>query len=381
MSGTPILDLEKDPPAPRSRRVGTAIGLLIGAAIGIAAEHSGLMPGVSGLWWIPALYFAIAIHELGHLIVGKLVGMAPGGLAIGGFVMVKSGDHWNVRFDYRRIFGGGMAKPLPVNGEFRIGRYAWMVAGGPVASLLLTAAFGIAYALRGDGGEWIGCFLLVSGFVTVISLLPFSAGVNRTDGARLWLLLTQPERSRAWMAVVMVQAEDARGVRPREWDGDLVARMLAGSPSDPEQPWRQLLAFYRCMDQGDDETALEHLEKALAASGHCGIVVRQALFLTAAEVCAEPWGDAARARVWRERAVKLRKPEFTCCTDAAIATCEGRYEEALREIAKARAYLAKRRLASGLARFGRERLDEMEKAVSGPSAQNLREEVQSSGVL
>ena len=159
------------------------------------------------------------------------------------------------------------------------------------------------------------------------------------------------------MAVVMVQAQDANGVRPRDWDADLVRQILAGPPTDNEQPWRQLLASLRCSDEG----CLQHLETALASSASCGKAVRQALFLTAACDCARVRGDAARARAWRERALKLRKPESASSTDAAIAMCEGRYEDALRDNAAARAWLAKRKVDSGIARMAREQLDRMER--------------------
>jgi hypothetical protein len=322
----------------------------VGAAIGLSLTRFNL------LLFLSCVYIAISIHELGHLIAGKLVGMAPGGLMIGGLTFMKSGDRWTFRFQWEGLFGG-LAKPLPVNGEFRPSRYAWMVAGGPLASLLSTLVFWLTYG----GGEWTGCLLFWSGFFTVISLLPFSAGVNRTDGARLWLLIRHPERSRAWMAVVMVQAQDANGVRPRDWDADLVRQMLAGEPTDNEQPWRQLLASLRCSDQGDEAGSLEHLESALASSGRSGKVVRQALYLSAACECARLQRNADRARIWRERGLKLRKPETTSSTDAAIAMCEGRYEDALRDIAAARAYQTKRRLDSGIARFAKEILDKMER--------------------
>ena len=350
MTETPILDLEKDLPAPHTRWPGVVVGLIAGPITWV------FLASVSPLLWVPSVYIAITVHELGHLIAGELVGMPPDGMMIGGFTIRKSGDRWTFRLHWEGLFGG-FAVPLPVKGEFRIDRYAWMVAGGPLASLLSTVVLGMVYA----GGEWSACLLFWSGFVTAISLLPLSVGANRTDGARLWLLLTQPERSQAWMAALMVQAQDAHGVRPRDWDADLVRQMLAGAPTDNEQPWRQLLASLRCSDEGNDEGSLPHLEKALASSAHCGKALRQALFLSAASTCATVQGDAARARTWRERALRPRKPESTSSTDAAIAMSEGRYEDALRDIAAARAWLAKRKVDSGIARMAREQLDRMER--------------------
>src|SRR5580700_9679454 len=126
MSATPILDLWKDPPAPRASKWPWMFGLAVGAGIWfVPASLSDSLPGFNPLVWIVGFYIAIAIHELGHLTAGKMAGMAPGLLSIGGFVLTKSGDHWNFRFDRRQIFGG-MAGLLPHRGDFRVAAFAWM---------------------------------------------------------------------------------------------------------------------------------------------------------------------------------------------------------------------------------------------------------------
>jgi membrane-associated protease RseP (regulator of RpoE activity) len=69
--------------------------------------------GFNGFLILPALYVTVAIHELGHLAAGRTVGMRPGAIMIGGVAIFKSGAHWGIRFDYRCMFSGGGAKPLP----------------------------------------------------------------------------------------------------------------------------------------------------------------------------------------------------------------------------------------------------------------------------
>jgi hypothetical protein len=71
------------------------------------------LPHLNGFLLLPALYVAIAIHEAGHLLVGRIVGMPPGTLIIGGIHIFRSGQRWLIRFDYRRIFRGGFSKVLP----------------------------------------------------------------------------------------------------------------------------------------------------------------------------------------------------------------------------------------------------------------------------
>ena len=374
MQATPILDLIQDPPAPRISRV----GLLIGAAIGLGFVFlpdslTGMMPGFNLLLWLPCLYIAICVHELAHLAAGIAAGMPPGGLVVGGFVMLKSGDHWTFRFDRRRLLGGGLAVPLPEKGKFNVAGFAWMVAAGPIASVLSVLVCWLAFLKYGSGDwDWIGSFFWASA-VGLLSLIPMSSGMNKSDAARLWMLWTKPEQSRAWMAAVAVQAESTAGVRPRERDSALVEQMLQMPPDGAEGIFRHIMAYYRRLDEKNDQAACEHLESALAASAKSGKAVRQLLFLEAAEVNGLIRHNAAHARTWLERAVKLRKAESIACVKGSIAMCEARFEDGLREIAEARAFIVKKKLDSGLARFAKERLDDRERqcrdALSAPAAE------------
>jgi hypothetical protein len=320
------------------------------------------LPGFDVLLWVPCLYVMIAIHELGHLAVGKITGMAPGGLVVGGFVIMKSGNHWSFRFNWRRALSGGLAVPLPAKENYRLRDFAWMVAAGPAASLLSALLCWLAFLKYGSGTlDWIGSFFWAA-LVGLLSLIPISAGLNRSDAARLWMLLRQPDEARAWMAAVAVQAENANGVRPREWDSTLVEGMMSVAQPGAGRIFPELMAYYRNLDERNESAALEHLESALAASAKSGKGVRQVLFFEAAEVNALLTRNSVNACKWRERALKLRKPQSGACADGAIAMCEGRFEDALRDIAAARAFIVKKKADSGLARFAKERLDERERA-------------------
>ena len=361
MSATPILDLWQDPPSPRASKWAWMIGLAVGAGVlFVPASFSDSLPGFNPVVWMFWFYIAIAIHELGHLAAGKMAGMAPGLLSIGGFVLTKSGDHWNFRFDRRQIFGG-MAGLLPDRGDFRVAAFAWMVATGPIASVLLALACWTAYVRFGSGTwDWIGSACWAS-MVGLLSLIPMSSGLHKSDAARLWMLLKHPGAARAWMAAASVGTDNAKGVRPREWDPEMVEQMLAEVPDGSAKIGPELMAYYRRLDERNEPAAREHLENALAASAKSGKAVRQALFLEAAEVNALMTGNATKARTWRDRALRLRKPESIACVDGAIAMCEGRYDDAIRDIAAARAFMTKRKLDSGLARFAHERLNDRER--------------------
>ncbi len=343
----------------------TLIGFILGlaiAAVGILEDQHKLpgwdWPGFNGLLFIPALYAAIAVHELGHLVAGKLVGLDTGGIAVGGFVFMKSGNNWTFRFD-RHIWTGGFFKPLTRSADFHPSRYAWMIAAGPLASAALAAVCVWAFVHSGNGpwkclGTLFWCALLT----LMLTMLPFSSGLNKSDGAQILGLLRDPERARSWMALLSFQTEEVRGLRPREWDAQLFERLLAIDAKGREFPYCQLMAFYRRVDEGCEPAALQHLENALARSLGSGKLFRHVLYLEAASASARIRKRPDQARIWRDRSCKLRRPRSLHAVQAEIAMCEGRYLDAAQDWEAAISYVIRRRLDSGLIRFAKEKWTE-----------------------
>lgn len=369
MATTVIFDLQEALP---KRISDTWIQLLIGFFLGLLLALSPLRKlgyGFNGFLFVPALYVAIAFHEIGHLVAGSLVGMPPGALVIGGIVIFKSGDRWLIRFDHRRIFGGGLAKALPQKDDLRLTAFAWMAGGGPIASLLFLVSCAFLESRYGDGKwAWIGTLFWTGLLITIGPLVPFSSGLNKSDGARLWMLMRRPGQCRSWMALWAVQTEETRGVAPADWDAEIVSQMLMTDPSAGEYPYVQLLAFYRCMHEKKQQVALEHLENALARSARTTKLIRQITFLEAACCSALVRKNVTQARTWLQRAGKVRKPLSTNVAEATIAICEKRYDDGLRLLAAARTRIERRKLDSGLARFAKEKLAEYGQMCEDPTS-------------
>jgi hypothetical protein len=198
-------------------------------------------------------------------------------------------------------------------------------------------------------------------------MVPYTSGLQKSDGARLWQLLRHPDETRRLTAFLALQTEGTNGLRPREWSPELFAQLMAVEPSETEYPRCQLLAYYRGLDQGDELAALPHLENVVAKSGKVGKVFRPVAFLEAASACAGIRNQPDKARAWRERAVPLlrNQPEAFETVDASIAMSEGRYEDALPLWQAARDRLFRRRLDSGLARFALDKLAEAQTVCEG----------------
>ena len=366
MSATPILDLEREPPTRRRSRWARWLPIVIGLAIGFTisamdwSPDPDSWPGFNPILWFLGIYVTITIHELAHLGVGMLRGMNPGGLIIGGFRLMRSGDRWTLRVEWKQFIIGGMAMPMSTK-DTSVADFVWMVAAGPIASILCTLALWIAFLHYGSGEwNWIGSFFWGS-LPGISSLIPMSAGAHKSDAARIGMLLKNPGRAMAWMAAVAIQAENIKGVRPRDWDSDMFAKMMSSTQSGGGRIFPELMAYQRSLEQGNEPAACLHLENAIGASAKAGKVYQQVLYFEAAEVNAMLKYNAANARVWLTRALRLRKPESSACAESAVAITEGRYEDALRKIDAARAHLMKRKQDSGTPRFAHERLNQRER--------------------
>jgi hypothetical protein len=130
MTPTPILDPQEIPPQPSPKKwAGIAIGVVVGGLIGIFPTlYPRVFANFNGILFLLALYVAITLHEVGHLLAGKIVGMSPGAIIVGGFQVFKSGNRWLFRFDYRRMFFGGCAKVQPKKDHFRPSSFGFVIA-------------------------------------------------------------------------------------------------------------------------------------------------------------------------------------------------------------------------------------------------------------
>jgi len=64
----------------------TLVGVLFLALVAFVLSEWNV---TADLWWLPILYASIALHEMGHLIAGKLVGMEAGGVVVGGLMIFQ----------------------------------------------------------------------------------------------------------------------------------------------------------------------------------------------------------------------------------------------------------------------------------------------------
>ena len=365
VADTPIIDLLQEPPAPESKRSRNIVAGFTGICLGILFISLGQqlpsLPGANPLLCLAFWYVAVALHELAHLVVGQVSGFRIHAFAVGGVAAARSGSRLIAQFDWRKMIGG-YVKVSPKAGVGCVSAYLRMIAAGPICSVLFAVVSATIWMRWGDGRfEWAGSMFWAASALAALSLIPGSRGLNRTDVSRIRQLLREPDGARGFMGLVSVAAADSSGIRPRDWDCAAVCMMLTSHANSAEKGHRNLLAYYRLIDEGKTSEALDHLETALAHSAPLGLKLRTNVFLEAAYAAAAFKRDAKLSRAWLDRARKIWKTPEADAAEGALAVCEERFADGIHCFERAAALIEKRRLDSGLARFAKEKYAELQR--------------------
>ncbi len=291
---------------------------------------------------VVALPLQLAVHELGHALVGR----AHGGYLLR-FVMgpwrcqrYRSGFRWR-RVRSLRGIGGFVQTLLPAGKNFRAA-LTWMLLGGPLANLLMA---GLAFMMIWYAPWWplrvaaipVALFGLMFG---LINLLPFRVGGFLTDGANLWRIWSDPAALAQSQRMARIARASIDGLRPRELDA---ADIEALDPEQAEGMERFLALLVRASvaeDQHQPEEARALINRALVDWEQLPDGFRQALALGAASACAQLDRDAQGARAWLAKTEGGLLEDFHIAwVEALIAGIEGKEQERAQALARVRSAL------------------------------------------
>ena len=349
-SATPILDLEEPLPRPPADGIKprTAIAILVIVAAALVFQN---IPLEAIFFGYVAISLAVAIvHEFGHWLAGRAVGLRLSFLAIGPLSMKRDHGRWKLRL--RQHLTGGLIL-MSIDRVRRVRRrlLVW-VAGGPTASLIAGAAALISCRAEVIGGNpAIGLpmagFAILSLLAGIQSLRRLRFGRHAGDGMLLSALRTY-EGARQQIAahalyMMKIRGVDASGLN-RRW------MAMAATPTEIlittfHADWLQ----YELAS--DPKTAAQHLERCLASSGQLSALEREenmdALFLEAATFMASQRNDAAKAEVWLKRAERPERASAVARLKAEVAlNCvRGEFDRALAGVERGLEFI--RKLGSG----------------------------------
>jgi len=286
-----------------------------------------------------ALYLVLLTHELGHLLFGKLAGMRPFLLITGPLKMVATQKGWQVSLNTNIALAGGLAACMPVRTETMRRDLLWLVAGGPLTSLLGSLLGFLLYALVPDGSSWNFFGLLfgvTAGAIFLVTLVPAKTSGFMTDGAQILSLLRGGIEAEQRALILILQAESLNGIRPRDYSPEILQRMLSTRCNPAMDASVDLLAYYHHLDRGDVEQAGQLLDQILARENDLPEGLKQAVYLEAAFFQAACRKQPQLARQFFQRGGGALTEKHTLLrSEAAVLFAEGHFSEAREKFSKA----------------------------------------------
>jgi hypothetical protein len=285
---------------------------------------------------LPLVWLVVVTwHELGHVLGGKLTGGQLLLFIVGPFKWARTPS--GLRFGFNRSInlGGGLAACLPLEERDLPRRMAIMIAGGPVASVVLTVlALWISAWSAAHGWAFVQKLTmttaLISGVIFVVTAIPGQAGGFRTDGRRLVELVRGGPRAEQEAALLSLTVAGLAGVRPADFSPEKIAAAIGVDDGSLNALYGHFNAYSHHADVGDFGRAQGHLDRLVAEEDQLPPFMRDMVRADYAWLLAQPGGDVAAARAWLETAGKVEfDPATKLRAEAAVLLAEGRCDEAV----------------------------------------------------
>ncbi len=279
-----------------------------------------------GVIGILIVFSVTAIHELGHLIVGILVGFRYSSLFLGPL-------QFNVPFrlslnpDPRSWWHGGVTLVPERLERLRVGAIV-MVFAGPAVNLLSGC---VVLLLPFPKGFFSWLFIVTSFLAGITDLfLPVQGPTFVFDGRRIWMLLWDRGRSERWLALMKLTADTRDGVSPELLSPDVLAKATAVRDDSADTVMAHIFAFSAAFHQHRDGEAASRLETCLAHSKHVAPVVLEALMSEAAVFQARRRKRPDLAEQWlADIPANTQHRWFRSRAEAAILEAKGDFAGAL----------------------------------------------------
>ncbi|MFZ9310840.1 MAG: site-2 protease family protein [Arenimonas sp.] len=340
--------------------LGMGVGFFIGKAIKTMPELTSRLDALQmwDLLLLPISFlFVLAVHEAGHLLGGFRKGMRFLLYIVGPFQLTRTAS--GIRFNWIFNLGtfGGLAAATPDPEQPIRPQFLSLIAGGPLASLLL-AALGVAVFLFTDGRFSAHALLLAlfSALFFLVTAVPSRAGGFMSDGMQFIEVLRGGDAVMERQQLTGLMAQSMAGIRPRDWKAEWLEPAAQAGVGDPMRRVAvRLMALLRAEDSGDTATADAHADWLAEHTDDYPQGVRQSLTI---ELClhALSRGNATAAKMWMAQSKggvvdKARR----ALAEAELALAEGDKSRALGKELEARTQL-KHGMDAGLTLLTAERL-------------------------
>jgi hypothetical protein len=277
------------------------------------------------------------VHELGHAIVGKALGMRLRVFAVGPFRWYVREGKWEFQFVPSNIFAvGGATYVVPTTLEHFRPNQICMIAAGPLASLI-GGAFAFCAAITAPKNPWeqawhlLALIATLSLLASILNIIPFKAGTAYSDGAQIYQLLSKGPWSDYHRTVTIVHSTLVTPLRPRDFDIEAIQRASSCIARGQRGLLLRLYACEHYLDCGRISDASDALAEAEAIYNESAQDLPTELHTPFVFGVAFLRRDAAGARLWWERMQSKKPTRFNVdywLAYSALCWIENRLDEA-----------------------------------------------------
>jgi hypothetical protein len=271
-----------------------------------------------------AVQLAALAHETGHWLAGAAQGWRCQRFAVGPLQVVCRPEGY--RIGLVPIRESNLVTHVPSSlRDFR--RQAAICAlAGPCGSAIGTLlCLWLALQSKGALLFWPMITTAQWSLLGLFELVPFRSRGKKSDGRRLWEFMRGGAALDELQRDTLAESSNHTPLRPRDWPGDLIRRIVEVPSAPAQQRYAFYLAYVHFLDAGDVRAAAPWLEK----------LIEQPEKTDAAEYALEAayffgfhQDDSARAQKWLSLASGPVEPWVKLRASAAAEWATGRHQEA-----------------------------------------------------
>ncbi|MFY2762475.1 hypothetical protein [Arenimonas sp. MALMAid1274] len=276
----------------------------LGAGMGPVRDRLDALSGWD-LLALPLLWLlVIAMHEAGHLAGGLGRGMRFLIYIAGPLGLVRTAEGIRFRWYFNLGTLGGLAAAIPRTDRPLRGQLVPMIAGGPLASLVLAIAGALLFvADDGRAGAYGVMVAALSAMIFVVTALPMRAGGFMSDGMQLREAFRDPGMIERRTQLMALAGQGIAGTRPRELDATILARAQALTGQETMYDIGVWAYSYNvAMDHGDTVAAGQWLDRIEPVFDQYPDGFRQSLALELAYYEARHRARLPEAEAWLQKA-------------------------------------------------------------------------------
>lgn len=231
--------------------------LVVLLAVGMSYEQTNTFT-VFSVGIIVAIWFAITIHELGHVIFGKLAGFQFVFFTTGPLFVEKTIHGVKFKQNKNWTFFGGVAmmSPPELEKEALRKRFFLMVSGGPLISLLGTLLFYVLFNFSST--SYMGALAIANLAIFLATCIPLKGAALKTDGYQMITLLKNDETSEKLLDESLISSEVLSNKKPEDWNLAFIKKAKHMQPSIENILYASMIYYYEIQKNGF-EAALHSL--------------------------------------------------------------------------------------------------------------------------